>query len=95
MSVIVGLAVRVLGLCGVSLSPFVVGSILFGVATLALGTGAAVLHHKIDQAGYARALSEIAEENADTIERATEMRKPWKECRARGGQWDSTDGSCS
>lgn len=84
---------RLAGLFGVS--PFLVGAITTGVIALAAGGGALVWHHKIYQAGYDAALSDIAEENEASISRAVEKRNVWRDCRARNGQWDQSTGSCS
>ncbi|QDW38998.1 hypothetical protein FFI89_018715 [Bradyrhizobium sp. KBS0727] len=62
------------------------------VAALAIAYG--VWHHKVYHAGYARALSDIAAEDAGAIKRATDMRKTWRSCRDRNGVWDQATGRC-
>jgi hypothetical protein len=44
--------------------------------------------------GYKRALAAIAEQDAGAIASATELRSVWRDCRARGGAWDQSNGSC-
>lgn len=44
--------------------------------------------------GYEKALSDIAAEDAAAIERATQMRSVWKECRLNSGEWDQSTGEC-
>lgn len=61
---------------------------------LVLGTGYAVWHHQIYQRGYDKAISDIAEENSEAIGQAVERRKPWKECRDRGGVWSQSTRTC-
>jgi hypothetical protein len=51
-------------------------------------------HHGEYAKGYDAALSDIAAENDAAIQRATEKRSVWKECRARDGQWDQSTGEC-
>jgi hypothetical protein len=94
MSAVVGIVVRLLGLAGVSLSPFWAGAILSGFVALAAGDGAVVWHHKIFESGYEKALSDIAAEDAAAIARATQMRSVWRDCRAHNGQWDQSTGEC-
>ncbi|MCK1684232.1 hypothetical protein IVA87_33815 [Bradyrhizobium sp. 147] len=66
-------------------------------ASLALAALGAygIWHHKVFRAGYDRALADIAAEDKRAIGRATELRKTWRECRERGGQWSQTEGRCS
>lgn len=51
-------------------------------------------HHGEYHRGYDAALSAIAAEDDAAIQRATEKRTVWKECRARDGQWDQSTGEC-
>lgn len=44
--------------------------------------------------GYDGALAKIAAEDSDAIQRATEMRSVWKECRAHNGEWNQSTGEC-
>ena len=44
--------------------------------------------------GYEKAVSDIAAEDAAAIERATQMRSVWKECRLSSGEWDQSTGEC-
>lgn len=45
--------------------------------------------------GYDAALSAIAAEDSAAIQRATEMRSVWKECRlSSSGEWDQSTGEC-
>lgn len=68
---------------------------------LALGLAGSLLiaygvwHHKIYRAGYIRALADIAAEDSRAINRATDLRKTWRDCRDRGGHWDQSRGACS
>ncbi|WP_448031558.1 hypothetical protein [Bradyrhizobium liaoningense] len=62
---------------------------------LVVGTVYGVWHHKVDQAGYRRALADIAAEDKRAIGAATELRKTWRECRDRGGRWIQSEGRCS
>jgi hypothetical protein len=89
---VIGLLKIVAGWFG--LSPFLAGAIAAGVAVTAIGGGLALYHHKVYQSGYDAALSDIAEENAETIARAVEKRNVWKDCRARDGSWDQSTGRC-
>lgn len=61
---------------------------------LLLGTTYAVWHHQIYQRGYDKAISDIAEEDSAAIGQAVERRKPWKECRDRGGVWSQSERAC-
>lgn len=51
-------------------------------------------HHGEYAKGYDAALSAIAAEDNAAIQRATEMRSVWKECRSRNGEWDQSTGEC-
>jgi hypothetical protein len=57
-------------------------------------TAYAVWHHEVYQSGYDRAISDIAEENAEAIGHAVERRKPWRECRDRRGTWIQSTRTC-
>lgn len=77
------------------ISQFATAAIVAGIAVTAIGSGLAVYHHEVYQSGYDTALSDIAEENAETIARAVAKRNVWRECQSRGGAWDQTTGRCS
>lgn len=51
-------------------------------------------HHGEYAKGYDAALSAIAAEDSAAIQRATEKRAIWQECRNHNGQWDQSTGSC-
>lgn len=51
-------------------------------------------HHGEYARGYDAALEAIAAEDDAAIQRATEKRSIWKECRARNGEWDQSTGEC-
>ena len=51
-------------------------------------------HHGEYRKGYDAALSDIAQEDTAAIERATQMRGVWKDCRLRSGEWDQSTGEC-
>lgn len=54
-----------------------------------------VWHHKVYRAGYDRALADIAAEDKRAIERASEGREIWLQCRKRGGRWIQSEGRCA
>lgn len=51
-------------------------------------------HHGEYAKGYDAALSAIAAEDSAAIQRATEKRSVWKECRARDGEWNQSTAEC-
>jgi hypothetical protein len=75
-------------------STFIAGAIAAGVVTTTIVGAAAAWHHQIYQSGYDAALADIAEENEATIARAVAKRNVWRDCKARGGQWDQSTGRC-
>lgn len=64
-----------------------------GFVLVALGSYWYGRHGEYDK-GYEGALAAIAKEDNAAIQRATEMRSVWKECRQRNGEWDQSTGEC-
>jgi hypothetical protein len=91
---VLALIVRLGGLVGIN-SQFWAGATIVGLLSLAVAGGGLAWHHQVYQSGYAGALSDIAEENAQAIARAVERRRAWSDCRARDGHWNQSTGGCS
>lgn len=64
-----------------------------GVLVLLAG-GALYVHNKIEQAGYDRAMDDVAKTNAVARIRLDEAVARSKSCRDFGGRWDQSRGLC-
>jgi hypothetical protein len=60
----------------------------------ALGGVYAVWHHKIYNAGYNAAISEIAHENAQAKEKVDGLKTQRRACTPDIGDWDQSNGVC-
>lgn len=69
-------------------------AIAIGSVLVVIVTSYGIWHHKIWERGYARALSDIAKQDAKAVARATALRSTWRDCRDRGGVWDQSTGKC-